>query len=197
MVYVLASNSELQSRLREEINRNLPPDPLENGNEDLGSLLESMPLLNGICNETMRLYPTVPLSMRTPNKDTTILGQPVPKGTELYIIPWAINRCRELWGPTAHDFIPERWIDVETGKPNNTGGAQSNYAIMTFLQGVHMCIGQTFAKAELRALVVALVSAFHIELAYPEEPVIPSGIITTKPEGGMWVKLRQVEKGTF
>jgi cytochrome P450 len=65
---------------------------------------------------------------------------------------------------------------------------------MTFLQGVHMCIGQSFAKAELRALVVTLVRAFEIGLAYPERPVIPAGIITTKPEGGMWIKLKRVEE---
>jgi cytochrome P450 len=196
LVYVLASDKELQSSLRREIQNCFPEDLLknENGDVQVGAVLESLPLLNGICNETMRLYPTVPLSMRTPNKDTTILGHSVPKGTELYIIPWAINRCRELWGPTAHEFRPERWIDADTGKPNNTGGAISNYAVMTFLQGVHMCIGQSFAKAELRALVVTLVRAFEIGLAYPERPVIPAGIITTKPEGGMWIKLKRVEE---
>ncbi|KAJ5756253.1 hypothetical protein N7533_005796 [Penicillium manginii] len=173
LVYVLASDKELQSSLRREIQNCFPEDLLknENGDVQVGAVLESLPLLNGICNETMRLYPTVPLSMRTPNKDTTILGHSVPKGTE-----------------------PERWIDADTGKPNNTGGAISNYAVMTFLQGVHMCIGQSFAKAELRALVVTLVRAFEIGLAYPERPVIPAGIITTKPEGGMWIKLKRVEE---
>lgn len=129
--------------------------------------------------------------MRTPNKDTTIVGHPVPKGTELYMIPWATNRCRELWGPTANEFMPERWVDAQTGKPNSTGGAGSNYAVMTFRQGVHMCIGHTFAKAELRALVVTLVRVFEIELAYPDRPVIPVGIITTKPDGGLWIKLKR------
>lgn len=82
------------------------------------------------------------------------------------------------------EFKAERWINADTGKSNITGGASSNYAVMTFLQGVHICIGQTFAKEEPRALVVNLVRAFEIELACPERSVIPAGIITTKPEGG-------------
>lgn len=55
----------------------------------------------------------------------------------------------------------------------------------------HMCIVQTFAKAELPALVVTLVRAFEIELAYPDRPVISVGIIATKPEGGLWIKLKR------
>lgn len=54
-----------------------------------------------------------------------------------------------------------------------------------------MCIVQTFAKAELPALVVTLVRAFEIELAYPDRPVISVGIIATKPEGGLWIKLKR------
>ncbi|KAJ5089444.1 hypothetical protein N7532_008128 [Penicillium argentinense] len=193
VVYMLALNPEIQSRLREEIQRNILEDPLTDADQDLGGLLESLPLLNGVCNETLRYLPTVPLSMRVPNKDTTIVGQSIPKGTDIFIIPYTINRCKELWGPTACEVKPERWIDTETGRPNNTGGASSNYAIMTFLHGAHTCIGQSFAKVELRALVATFVRTFAVELAYPGKPVIPTGIITTKPEGGMWVKLKQVD----
>ncbi|OQD84618.1 hypothetical protein PENANT_c012G03916 [Penicillium antarcticum] len=185
VIYLLASNPHIQSQLREEIHANLRTTSPVDADSDLSSVLESLPLLNGVCNETLRLYPTVPLSMRTPRQDTTIAGQRIPKGTEIYIVPWAVNRDQELWGPDADVFKPERWIDAETGKPNNTGGTSSNYSILTFLHGVHSCIGQGFAKAELRALTAAFVGAFEIELAYPDRPPIPAGLITTKPEGGI------------
>lgn len=152
LIYLLALYPKMQSRLREEISTGVPQYSYDDADQDLVALLESLPLLNGIYNETLRSFPTVPLSMRAPNKDTVVVGQHIPKGTEIYIIPWATNRCRDRWGQDAHEFRPERWIDATTGNPNNSGGASSNYAIMTFLQGVYMCIGQGFAKAELRAL---------------------------------------------
>lgn len=192
LVYILAIKPELQSWLHNKIHEHILQDPFEDLNHDIGALLESLPLLNSICNETLHLYPTVPLSIQTLNKDTTIVRHVVPKGTELYMIPWVINCSHDLWGPTAHKFMLERWIDAHTGKPNNTGGAGSNYTVMTFLQGVHMCIGQAFSKAELCALVVTLVHAFEIELTYPDKPVTLVGIITTKPEGGLWIKLKRV-----
>lgn len=114
-------------------------------------------------------------------------------GTEIYIVPWSINRSPEIWGPTAELFDPERWIDATTGKPNNTGGATSNYSILTFLHGPHSCIGQGFAKGELRALTANVIAAFEITVAYPEKTPIPAGMITMKPEGGMWVKLKCVQ----
>nr|POE74308.1 cytochrome p450 97b3, chloroplastic [Quercus suber] len=100
---------------------------------------------------------------------------------------------------THHDaerFVPERWIDTDPTsgerKPNNAGGAPSNYANLTFLHGPRSCIGQGFAKAELRALVAAFVGSFDMSLANPDEEVIPSGVVTTKPKNGMNLRLKRL-----
>ena len=107
------------------------------------------------------------------------------------VSPWAVNRQRELWGDDAEEFKPERWI--EDGKPNNSGGADSNYSLLTFLHGPRSCIGQGFAKAELRCLVAAFIKVFSWELDMKEDPV-PAGVITIKPEKGLHVKLNTVGK---
>jgi cytochrome P450 len=164
------------------------PDDLE-----LATLLESLPLLNGVCNETLRLYPTVPLTVRVANKDTTIGSVYIPKDQRIFIVPWAINRSTEFWGPSANEFIPDRWIDKGTLHPNNTGGASSNYCNLTFLHGPRSCIGQGFAKAELRTLVVHLIRAFDIQLADPNGKLPkPAGVITSKPGGGMKLRLTKI-----
>ncbi|KAF2427543.1 putative P450 monooxygenase [Tothia fuscella] len=186
--YLLASHPEIQTRLREEIRQALPENP---GPEiDLAAILESLPLLNGVCNETLRLYPTVPITIRDTMRDTSILDQFVPKGTQILLVPWAINRSPDLWGPDANDFIPDRWINVD-GKPNNSGGAHSNYSQITFLHGPRSCIGEKFAKAELRCLVAAFVGSFEMEYLREEAPV-PSGVVTTKPRDGMELMLTPV-----
>ena len=159
---------------------------------DFATVLESLPVLNAVCNETLRLIPTVPHTVRLAMKPTTILNHHIPAGTEIFITPWAINRSSELWGPNAEDFFPDRWIDAATGKPNNAGGAESNYSLLTFLHRPRSCIGQGFAKDELRALLSAFVGLFEMEMADPNVVPIPAGIITTKPQGGLPLRLKVV-----
>ncbi|KAE9965751.1 hypothetical protein EG328_009412 [Venturia inaequalis] len=187
--WLLATHPEIQTRLREELREALPKNPTPE--VDLASILENLPMLNAVCNETLRLFPTVPITVRECVNATTILDQHVPKGTQIILAPWAINRSPTLWGPTASDFVPERWINLD-GKPNKNGGARSNYAQLTFLHGPRSCIGQGFAMAELRCLVAAFVSVFEMEPKSPGMVAVPAGVITTKPRDGMELRLTPV-----
>jgi cytochrome P450 len=166
----------MQRRLREEVRQALPTNPALDPTIGIAGILERLPLLNGVCNETLRLYPTVPVTIRIARRNTRLLDHPIPRGTEIILSPWAVNRSPELWGPTASKFIPERWIDGD--KPNNSGGADSNYSQLTFLHGPRSCIGQNFAKAELRCLVAAFICAFEWSLGMKNEDVKPAGVVS-------------------
>ena len=193
--FLLATHPEYQSKLRDEIREALPHNPMADPafppSVDLASTLERLPLLNAICSETLRLYPTVPITIRRSMKPTTLLGRPIPRGTDIILCPWATNRLPQLWGPDAEKFKPERWIS-EDGKPNYTGGVDSNYAFMTFLHGPRQCIGQGFARAELRCLLAAFVGRYEWSLGMKEEDVVPGGVITIKPRNGLMLKLKEV-----
>lgn len=108
--------------------------------------------------------------------------------------PWAINRLPELWGPDAADFVPERWIDKSTGRAINSGGISSNYSNLTFIHGPRSCIGERFAKSELKALIAVFCRSFSIKMADPDEVPIPYGAITTKPKNGMKLRLQVLEE---
>lgn len=69
-------------------------------------------------NEILRLYPVVPINARHSFQDTTLPvgGGPdgkspiyVPKDTAIEYSVYALHRRKDLWGPDAHEFIPERW----------------------------------------------------------------------------------------
>jgi cytochrome P450 len=121
-----------------------------------------------------------------------LLGSHIPAGTVIILAPWAVNKDPAMWGPKASEFDPGRWKDPKTGKPNQSGGASTNYAFLTFLHGPRSCIGQGFARAELRALVAAFVGAFEFTMADPDEEVIPAGVVTTKPKDGLKLKLTKI-----
>lgn len=142
--------------------------------------------------ETFRLYPTVPMTMREALVDTRLGDHFIPQGTTMILSMWMINRSPEIWGADAGEFRPERWIN-EGGKPNQTGGANSNYDFLTFLHGPRSCIGQNFAKAEMRCLLSKMVQSFQWDLAMDDSKVLPRGVITIKPQDGMYLKMTPLE----
>jgi cytochrome P450 len=110
-------------------------------------------------------------------------------------VPIATNRLPDLWGEDADEFKPERWIDKATGRATMNGGADSNYAFLTFLHGPRSCIGEKFARAEMRALIAAVCANFEMAMADPKEVVKGGGTLTFKPLNGMRLKLKAVEWG--
>lgn len=155
-----------------------------------------MPYLNGVIQEVLRLYPTVPMTGREAIRDTTVAGKKIPKGTTIALCPQSVNRSYEFWGETADNFLPERWIDTDKeGKqvPNKHGGASTNFAQITFLHGPRACIGKDFAKSEFRCAVAGLFGQFQLELEDPMQKITFGGTLTSQPIEGMHLKLTKLE----
>lgn len=192
-IYMLCVHPEMQTRLRTEIRAKLPS--VEEDKEVTSFDIDHMPYLNAVCSEVLRYYPPVPVTVREAAHDTTILGQFVPKGTSIFIVPWATNKDKALWGEDADKFVPERWIT--DGVLNTSGGATSNYANETFLHGPRSCIGQAFARAEFACLLAAWVGRHEFELLnaaeMEEKNVVIKAGVTARPAKGMWVKARVLE----
>ncbi|KAF4772738.1 cytochrome p450 [Colletotrichum scovillei] len=192
-IYLLCKNPSVRARLYAELNENRPYNEL-----NVCQKLESLPLLNAVCNETLRLYPALPITVREAACQTMVLGTVVPKGTWVIMSPWAINRSRAIWGDRANDFCPDAWLttEEETGRVhvNNQGGASHAFSQMTFLHGPRICIGEKFARAELRCQVAAMVLHFDFELLNPDEDKVHAGVFTARPSGGVILKLKQRRK---
>jgi cytochrome P450 len=189
-IYCLCKHPSTQQRLRSELRSSLPA--LSDPTASISSTdIDRLPYLNAVLQETLRIFPPVPLTMRETATDTTIQGSFIPRGTTIVISPWAVNTSTHLWGADAREFNPDRWL----GSHANTGGAESNYAITTFLHGPRSCIGKEFAKAEFACLVAALVGRFEVEFEEGEWELKIQGGITARPKGGLRVRLREVGGG--
>ncbi|EEY18356.1 cytochrome P450 2D20 [Verticillium alfalfae VaMs.102] len=141
-IYLLCLHPDVQSRLRDEVRRNLP-SPNDTGTSVSAPDIDHLPYLSAVCAEVLRYYAPVPMTLREAVRDTTVDGVHVPRGTRIMLCPWSVNKDASLWGPDASSFRPERWLGAGSG----SGGASSNFAYMTFLHGPRSCIGQGFAKA--------------------------------------------------
>lgn len=62
------------------------------------------------------------------------------------------------------------------------------------LHGPRACIGQGFARAELRCLLAALVSRFEWKLDMDEKDVVAGGAITLAPVYGLHVMLKLIDQ---
>lgn len=199
-IYFLCCSPEIQTRLRNEIRERLPST--DDADAKITSLeIDHMPYLNAVCNEVLRYFSPVPITVRETAWDTTILDVPVPKGTRISLSPFATNVDPKLWGSDAGDFNPDRWMSTgglsdESNKNAATGGAENNYSFMTFLHGPRSCIGSSFAKAEFACLLAAWVGRFEFELVNKEEMDINTieirGGVTAKPANGLHVRTKVV-----
>ena len=106
------------------------------------------------------MYPPVPLNNRTATK-TTILptgGGPdghspilVRKGELVVISQYVNSRRRNIFGPDADEFRPERW---EGGGLSGIG-----WAYFPFSGGPRQCIGEDFALMEVSYTIIRLLQA--------------------------------------
>jgi cytochrome P450 len=185
-IYLMCQKPDVQTKLREAIHARILS--LSDAMDHVK--LDGIAYLHAVCNEVLRLYAPVPLTLRDTAHDTTILGQFVPRTTKIIIAPWAINHNKQLWGEDAEEFNPDRWMVPGQA---NSGGAVSNYAFLTFLHGPRSCIGQRFAVAELACLLAAFVGKYEFEMVNPDEKIEIKGGITARPRNGMHIKLKLIE----
>ncbi|KAF9234847.1 cytochrome P450 [Melanogaster broomeanus] len=151
-LYAMALAPEIQTKLREEL---FSIDTETPSMDDLMAL----PYLDAVVRETLRVYAPVPSTVRIAMKDDVLpLKKPftdkngvvhdgirISKGDTLVIPILAINRSKELWGPDAHEFNPERWQNL----PESVSHIPGVWGhMLSFLDGPRACMGYRFSLVD-------------------------------------------------
>ncbi|KAK7051784.1 cytochrome P450 [Favolaschia claudopus] len=168
-LFALAQNKPAQTRLRNEL---LAMDTDEPSMDELNALS----YLECVVKESLRVYSPVPSTTRVATQDDVVpLAKPftdtqgnvhetlrVKKGQAVMIPIMALNHDKEIWGPDAAEFKPERW-EQEKAISNSIPGIWSH--ILSFSGGPRACIGYRFSLVEMKALLFTLVRNFEFDLA--------------------------------
>nr|GAT55890.1 predicted protein [Mycena chlorophos] len=176
-MHELSVHKQVQSRLRDELLS------ISTDNPTLDEL-NSLPFLDKVARETLRVHPPVTFIQRKAMADDVLplskplLGQdgkeyptlPLRKGQTIHMPVVAVNTSAEVWGSDASEFRPDRWDNI----PEAAATVPSVWGnLFTFLAGAHNCIGFRFALAEMKVLLFTLVRAFEITAAVPESNIGP------------------------
>ena len=193
-IWQMVKNPLVQDRLRSEIqSMHEANEKSSDKRSDDMDHIDNLPYLQAVCNETLRLHHSVPLMHRRSIEDVVIAGQAFPKGTTFMIPIRAFNVSPKLWKSDPLVFDPERWLDDPA-----LGGAKDRNAFMTFSAGSRICIGQRFARAELKHLLVGLIAQYKFTWAgtgedgQEQEMKLEQGT-TSRMIGGLWVKMEPVD----
>ncbi|KAJ6460231.1 cytochrome P450 [Mycena sanguinolenta] len=198
-LHALSLNPGVQKKLREEL-LSLPND------SPTMDELNSLPYLESVVREAMRVHAPVEYTARTAMQDDILpLSRRYPdrhgqayssivirKGTTIRLPITAVHLEQDIWGPDAADFRPERWERLPEAV-SSIPGVWGN--LLTFIAGPHNCLGFRFAVVEMKVLLFTLVRAFEFGpalleggIGYTATPV-KRPVVNNEPEKGSQLPL--------
>uniref|UniRef100_A0A182VX83 Uncharacterized protein n=1 Tax=Anopheles minimus TaxID=112268 RepID=A0A182VX83_9DIPT len=152
----LAKHPEIQQKVFEEV-RNIIGD--DRTRPATIAMLNDMHYLDLVIKETLRLFPSVPMFGRKIMEDAEINGKVFPAGSNAIILPLFLGRNPEFF-PNPEKFDPERF-NVETSAEKT-----NPYQYVPFSAGPRNCIGQKFAVAEIKSLILLALLVVILTINY-------------------------------
>ncbi|KAH6812458.1 hypothetical protein C2S51_026220 [Perilla frutescens var. frutescens] len=99
--------------------------------------IPSLPYLQAVVKETLRLHPTGPMIVRESSEDCTIAGYDIAAKTRLFVNVWALGRDPNHW-EDALEFRPQRFLYKDNGQLDVRG---QHYHFLPFGTGRRGCPG--------------------------------------------------------
>ena len=173
----ISSNPQIVRRMREELAQVVGTETLTFGH------LRKLPYLQAVAQETLRLYPPVPIIPRAVMEETEIDGYRLPRGSMLFISVYNIHRHKDFWR-NPDEFNPDRFLGDRSGQ------LRHRCAYIPFGAGERFCIGSNFAAVELQIFLAKVVSAFDLCLV-DAEPVNIEVAVTMRPSKPVFMTLEK------
>jgi cytochrome P450 len=135
--------------------------------------LDSLPLLDRVIKESLRLLPPAAYAARIAAVPSTIGPHPVAQGTKLYFSHYITHRLPDRY-PEPQRFLPERWTTIRP----------SPYEYLPFSAGPRMCVGAAFAPMEIKIVLAMLLQRYRLSI--PDGTIIQAQVrITLSPATGL------------
>ncbi|CAN3357011.1 cytochrome P450 52A12 [Diutina catenulata] len=168
--FELARNPAIFKRLREEIEQHFGLGDESRIEEITFESLKKCEYLKAVINESLRMYPSVPINFRTCTRNTTLPRGGGPKGEDPILVrkgqnvTYAVSithKHPDYYGKDSEVYDPERWFQPESRK--------LGWAYVPFNGGPRICLGQQFALTEASYVVARLLQMFSSIESFDQE----------------------------
>ena len=188
MLVWLLKRPQVIEKVREEIAASIARegrfDPL---------IISELPYITACLNESQRLSPSAPATVRWLNKDTRLGKWYLPAGTCVAPCMYMTQRRKDVFGEDALEYRPERWLDGSC-KPRP-------WEFFPFGGGRRACAGMAQARQQLRIILAEIVRrvTFESKADYVNTNALPTPRLVggqTEPKDGVWVTVKAVRPVT-
>ncbi len=158
---------EVHKKLLEELSTlGKSPDPMS---------IATLPYLNNVCNEVLRIYPTqlftFPRLVESPIK---FMGYEFDPGTILIGNIYSTHQREDIY-PEPKQFKPERFFEKQ----------YSYFEFLPFGGGARSCIGGAFALFEMKLVLATILSRYQLALVSKKAEHPKFGGLISYPASGV------------
>lgn len=173
--WCMAANSPAQSAAQQEV------DAVLQGRTPTAHDLPALAYLTQTLQETLRLYPAVPVLLtRRSLRSITLGGWQLPART-IFTVPVQLMHHDPRWFPDPHAYRPERFSDDAPDIPRG--------AFMPLGTGPRVCLGQHLAMAEMTVIAAMFLQRFAVTVPVGMTAPKPVFHITLRPDQPLRLKL--------
>jgi len=168
--FLLSGAPDIEARLHDEVARALQ------GRLPSVADLPSLPFVERVVTESMRLYPPAWIIGRRAIDEYRVGEYVAPPRSILVMSPYIMQRDERFYTDPER-FDPDRWTP-------EFRAALPKFAYFPFGGGPRQCIGESFAWMELILLVATITQQCRLRLV-PGHPVVPQPLITLRAKHGV------------
>jgi unspecific monooxygenase len=165
--YQIHQNTDILAKLLQEINSlGENPQPME---------IAQLPYLTAVCNETLRMYPVLPIIFpRITKSSMNIAGYEFEPETMLMPSIYLVHYHEDIY-PQPHQFKPERFLERQY--------SPSEY--IPFGGGSRRCLGYALALLEIKLVLATVLSNYQLALVNNKPIKLQRRGFTLAPQGGV------------
>ena len=173
-LYLLACDPKAQTRVADEAATFLNAPDFAN--------LSILSFTRDVFREALRLYPPVPMMVRTASRRQMFRDRLVGPGAQIVLSPWHLHRHERLWD-NPDGFDPDRWA-------TEAGRTCARTAYLPFSSGARVCPGAGFAMLEGPLILAHLLGRFQVTTD-PDAVPVPVAHLTVRSEDGIYMRFAE------
>jgi cytochrome P450 len=175
-LFLLSQHPDIMHDLMDDLDSNLK------GEAPTLEQLKSLPLLENVVNEGLRMFPPGMWIFRTAVAPFELGKYSLSAGLQLVFSPTATHYRPDIYA-NPNVFDPRRW---ETIQP-------ATYEYIPFGGGPRRCLGAIFALLEMKLALAIILQRWRLEVPYRHK-VDRGGTILSFPKDGLPVTLRPQDR---